>query len=141
MKKENLPVVIIVDDDLDDQLLLKNAFEDCGHDLQVLAFENGRDLLDHLGQGGGKQERLPDLIILDPHLTGDRGFDLLEKIKSDAGFKNISVIALISLYFDAEIKRCYELGANTVITKPNSYTELLEMVKKLCEYWFGAVRM
>ena len=139
MRKEQLPVVIIVDDDPDDQLLLKSAFEDCGYNPRVLAFDNGQDLLDHLGRG--QQERLPDLIILDPHLAGDCGFDLIEQIKSDSFLKNISVIALTSLYFDAEIKRCYELGANTVITKPNSYTELLEMVKKLCEYWFGAIRM
>ena len=139
MTKEQLPVVMIVDDDADDQLLLKNAFEDCGYNPQILAFENGQDLLDHLGRG--PQERLPDLIILDPHLEGDSGFDLLERIKSDAILRKISVIALTSIYFDKEIKQCYELGANTVITKPNSYNELLEMVKKLCEYWFGTIRM
>ena len=49
MRKEQLPVVIIVDDDPDDQLLLKSAFEDCGYNLRVLAFENGQDLLGHLG--------------------------------------------------------------------------------------------
>jgi CheY-like chemotaxis protein len=139
MNKERLPIVIIVDDDPDDQLLLKSAFEDCGHNPEVLAFEDGQDLLAHLWSD--QQLSRPDLIIIDPHLSGDSGFDLLERIKSDAVLRNISVIALTSIYYDAEISRCYELGANTVITKPNSYGELLDMVKKLCEYWFGAIRM
>ncbi len=47
------PVVAILDEDSDDRLLLKDAFEQCRQDIDVHSFEKGEDLLDYLTGNGG----------------------------------------------------------------------------------------
>jgi CheY-like chemotaxis protein len=143
MKRKHLPVIAIADNDPDDQFLLRSAFEECRPDLRIHFFENGEDLLDflHRRDKGGEEKSAADLIILDLYLPGKNGFELIEEIKSSPGLKRLPLIVLTCSPTDSDIKRCYELGANTVITKPSPFRELAEVLKTVCNYWFGSVRM
>jgi hypothetical protein len=38
---------------------------------------------------------------------------------------------------DGEIERCYQVGANSYIRKPDHLDELLEMADHLVKYWSG----
>ena len=143
MKRKPFPTVAVADDDLDDQLLLKRAFEECRPDLRVHFFENGEDLLEFLNRSDKDSEEgsAPDVIIIDLHLRGKDGFELIKEIKASPGLKRIPLIVLTGSASDMEIKRSYELGANTVITKPGLFRELVEALKTLSDYWLGSVRM
>jgi len=37
-----------------------------------------------------------------------------------------------------EVKRCYELGANTYVVKPVSFDSLLKVVEEIRMYWQNA---
>ena len=37
---------------------------------------------------------------------------------------------------EIEIKRCYELGANSYVVKPLTFDELLMVVENIRSYWF-----
>lgn len=143
MKRKPFPVVAVAEDDLEDQRLLKSAFEECRPDLKIHLFDDGESLLDFLAQSGtyNEQESVPDLIIIDLHLAGGNGLDLLKEIKATPDLKRMPLIVLTGSASDMEIKRCYELGANTVITKPCLFSELVSTLTTLCNYWFGPVRM
>jgi two-component system response regulator len=137
------PSIAVADADPDEQLLLKRAFEECRPDLQILCFDNGSDLLDYLNQSGKHRKRgpAPDLIAIDLLMPDKNGFELTREIKTNPSLKHIPLIVLTDSSSDEDIKRCYELGANTVITRPDPYDELVSILRKTCDYWFGGMRM
>lgn len=138
------PIVAIQDEDSDDRLLLRQAFEQCRQDIEVHAFEKGEDLLQYLNRsksGSGKSRGAADLVILGLHLPWESTFDLVATIKSDPALLHIPIIVLIGPVPDSLIKRFYDLGANTVITRPVLWDELISVLKKTCDYWFGPLKM
>jgi two-component system, response regulator len=141
--KRPFPVVIIVDDDPDGQLRLKRAFAECRQDLRIRCFTTAEDLLGHLRQSSKDAEEgsLPDLVLVNLHLPEKSALKLLEEIKTHSDLRRIPLIMLNGPPSDPEIRQCYELGANTVMTKPILFDELVQALRTLCDYWFGPVRM
>jgi CheY-like chemotaxis protein len=137
------PFVAVADADLDERLLLKQAFEDCRPDLEIYCLNNGNDLLNYLNQKGKHSKRGPDpdLIVIDFLLPDKNGHELTQEIKTNPNLKHIPLIVLTDSSSEKEVKRCYELGANTVIIRPGPYDELVRVLRKTCDYWFGGVRM
>jgi DNA-binding NarL/FixJ family response regulator len=41
---------------------------------------------------------------------------------------------------DLDIKKAYELGANTYIVKPSSFDELIQFARAVHEYWAMSVK-
>ena len=138
------PVVAILDEDADDRLLLEDAFHQCRQDIEVHCFENGEDLLDYLNRSKGdhgKNGGAADLVILGLDMPWESTFEIIATIKSNPGLRQIPIIVFIGLVPDALIKRFYDLGANTVIVRPVLWDELVNVVKKTCDYWFGPLKM
>ena len=138
------PVIGILEEDADDLLLLEKAFEQCRQDMRVHSFEKDEHLLAHLNEGKetcGRKGRTADLIILGLHLPWESAFDVVAAIKSDPGLRQIPIIVLIGPVPDEVIKRFYDLGANTVIARPVFWDELVSVLKKTCDYWFGPLKM
>ena len=139
MDKKPSAVLAIFDDDPDDLVLLKRAFEDCRQGIEIHIFKRDKELLDHLGKTGAAGFKPPDLIILGLRLEWENNFELVKKIKSDRNLKHIPLVVLIGSLADTEVRQFYELGVNTVIEWPFIWDELVEVVKKICDYWFGVL--
>jgi CheY-like chemotaxis protein len=67
--------------------------------------------------------------------------EVLEEIKRDPIFRSIPVVVLTTSRSPEQVARSYDLGGNGYITKPNSYTELVQVMKALDSYWFGTVEL
>jgi len=135
-------VVAIMDEDSDDRLLLKEAFEQCRQDIDVHPFGTGEDLLDFLTLDGRHDPgSAADLLILGLHLPLDSTFEIIATIKSNPDLRHIPLIVLIGPLPDATIKRLYDLGANTVVARPLRWDELVDVLKKICDYWFGPLKI
>jgi two-component system response regulator len=80
------------------------------------------------------------MILMDFFLPGTNSFELIEAIKSDSGLRRIPLIVLTGYCRETDVLDCYDLGANTVIIKPDTFAELLQAVKRSCDYWFGVAR-
>jgi CheY-like chemotaxis protein len=63
------------------------------------------------------------------------GREALQEIKQHPVFKTIPVIVYTTTKNESEIKRCYELGANTYIVKPARFEALLKVVEGIRSYW------
>ena len=138
------PVVAVLDEDPDDRLLLQEAFEQCRQDIELHFFKKGEELFDYLNRSKAdccKNGGAADLVILGLVLPWESTFEIIATIKSNPGLKQIPIIVLIGLVPDALIKKFYDLGVNTVIVRPVAWDELVNVVKKTCDYWFGPVKM
>ncbi len=71
----------------------------------------------------------PNIVVLDIRMPGISGIDVLREIKKS--HPKIRVIMLTGVEDDATKNEAMALGASGYLTKPYSYSELLDMSRKL----------
>lgn len=142
-----IPITILIcDDDEDDRLLTQQALEDAHVSNNLRFVEDGEQLLDYLYQRGayggetGKAPR-PGLILLDLNMPRMDGREALMLIKGDPKLHDIPVVVLSTSSLDQDIVRSYQLGVNSFITKPVTFTGLVEAMNVLGRYWLEIVEL
>jgi len=147
MDRHKIPITILVcDDDEDDRMLTQQALEGAhiANDLRFV--EDGEDLMDYLHQRGkyagenGLAPR-PGLILLDLNMPKMDGRTALKLIKNDALLREIPVVVLSTSSLDEDIVRSYQMGVNSFITKPVTFTGLVEAMHVLGRYWLEIVEL
>jgi len=121
--------LILVDDDPDDQLLLEEALHASGKTFELLKMNNGEMLLKHLASIS--EDRFPFLIIMDHHMPGMEGADILRNIKQNKKLSNIPIAIFTGSSSNTLFKELYMLGSNCVVTKPDSFTKLKDLAESL----------
>jgi len=124
--------IIIADDDLDDQYIIKDAIEKLNVIHKFTAVYNGLELI-HLLKGTGKtgEKIIPDLIIMDLNMPLLDGMGALSKIKADEELRHIPVYILSTSRFDYDKQKAIELGANDFYSKPFKFEELKNIIKEI----------
>lgn len=134
--------ILIAEDDADDRFLLQAAFEENGFTDQLNFVENGVEVLEYLSTINTKEEKkYPKFILLDLNMPKKDGREVLKELKQHPSFKKIPVVIFSTTNNEQEMRRCYELGANSYITKPNSFESLLRTVAALRSYWMQTSNM
>ena len=145
MKKAAL-TIIIADDDSDDRMLIDDAFQESRLANPLVFVENGEQLL-HCLRGEGKFAgndkgcRNPGLILLDLNMPKMDGRTALAHIKADPDLRRIPVIVLTTSKAEEDVFRTYDLGVNSFIAKPVTFSELVEVMKVVGRYWFEIVEL
>ena len=75
------------------------------------------------------------MILLDLHLPGRGGFATLDAIRRDVRLRTIPVIVFTASTAADDIKRCYELGANSYFAKPSTMEGYRNIIRILETYW------
>jgi two-component system, response regulator len=131
--------IILVEDNPDDAALTIRAFQQSKIGNSLVHLRDGQEALDYIFEGkefhGRKFSDHPKVILLDLKMPKINGIEVLEKVKGDARTKNIPVVVLTSSAEDPDIKRCYELGANSYIVKPVEFENFTKSVIDLGVYW------
>lgn len=138
-------IILIADDDPDDRLLIKEAFEESEWKNPLHFVQDGVELLEYLFRkekyADMADEALPDLILLDLNMPRKNGIEALEEIKNDEKLKTIPIIVFTTSKAEEDILRSYNLGVNSFITKPVSFDLLVELTRSLAKYWFEIVKL
>ncbi|MGI8951557.1 MAG: response regulator [Chitinophagaceae bacterium] len=132
--------ILIAEDDADDRFLLQTAFEEMGYKDKIEFVENGVELVKFLDDIQTKKlanNNYPGFIMLDLNMPKKDGREVLKELKEHAVFKKIPVIVFTTTQNENEIKKCYELGANTYIVKPVSFEGLVKALEDIRSYWFN----
>ena len=135
--------ILMAEDDPDDRILAKEAFEE-SRLANVLHFvEDGEELLEYL-RHQGRYESLngsprPGLILLDLNMPRKDGREALKEIKGHPKFHRIPVVVLTTSKEEEDVVRSYDMGVSSFITKPVLFSSLIEVVKTLGKYWFEIV--
>jgi CheY-like chemotaxis protein len=77
--------------------------------------------------------------LLDLNMPKKDGREALREIKANPELRPIPVIILTTSQADEDICRCYELGANSYITKPSTFKALVDVLEVLVKYWIHVV--
>ena len=126
-----VPAVWFVDDDDDDRLFIRSAFEDISPAVTVLTLNNGEQLLAELADCGG----LPKLILLDLNMPGLNGFDILRQLRGTPSFRHIPVVIFTTSSNGLDRQLSLSEGANDFLTKPTTYQELSIVAQALSQQW------
>ena len=141
MKQDSKRLVILMaDDDEDDCLLIREAFEETGFSGVLRVVEDGEQLMDYLHHRGNYTDAsrfpCPDIILLDLNMPRMDGRQALKEIKADPALRRIPVVIFTTSSEERDIILGYESGASSFITKPASFEDWGNMVKAITLYWF-----
>jgi CheY-like chemotaxis protein len=131
--------ILYVEDDEHEVLLLRHCFEAAGikHPLHVVG--DGNEAMTYLGRaaldGDGGPHPMPRLVLLDLHLPGMSGLEVLEWIRAQPALTNLVVILFTSSDDPQEVACAYRLRVNSFIKKPDDLRGRLEMARLLEGWW------
>jgi len=138
-------IILIADDDAEDRMLVKEALEESRLNNNIQFVENGEELLDYLHNRGKFTDKdlypTPGLILLDLNMPKKDGREALKEIKTDDHLRMIPVVVLTTSKAEEDILRTYDLGVSSFITKPVTFTALVDVMKTLSKYWFEIVEL
>jgi DNA-binding response OmpR family regulator len=109
MKASDKTTILMVEDDSSFRQIYLDMFKAEGYN--VIIAENGEIGLDLA------REKNPDLIILDLVLPGVQGFEVLKRLRSDAGTRDIPVLVTSVLGAQGDVRKGLELGAADYMVK------------------------
>jgi len=123
-KGEIMTKILIAEDDLDSQYMLKQLLKSYGHD--IIVADNGEQAL--------KSAKLspPELIISDIMMPIMNGFKLCREVKKDKTLKNIPFIFYTATFIEKmDEKLGMSLGASRFIIKPMDGTQFIQILDQV----------
>lgn len=134
------PKVLLVEDDPRARRLFAEAITDVT-DAELVFATDGREALERLPPRNGRNDGLPDLIVLDLDLPGIDGLSVLEEYRASNSPVRLTPILILSGTDDQPtVDEAYEAGANAFLAKPDDYAALVELVRAVGEFWLDRVR-
>ena len=146
MVRNLVPVrIVVADDDADDRMMIKDAFEVSKLANEIDFVEDGVQLLEYLRREGKWSklagEPYPGFILLDLNMPRKDGRTVLKEIRNDPILHRIPIVILTTSKAEEDIIKTYNLGVNSFICKPVSFDKLVEIVKTVGHYWIEIVQL
>ncbi|MCG8310776.1 MAG: ATP-binding protein [Cytophagales bacterium] len=124
LSADEAPILLIVDDNEEIRLAIKNLFVDKYH------IEIAKDGNEGLNKA---LELQPDIIIADVKMPVLSGFEMCKKLKRNINTSHIPVAMVTALVADEDQVKGFECGADSYITKPFSSRALIARIENLFE--------
>jgi CheY-like chemotaxis protein len=133
MNTINPNAIYVVDDDEDDEMILREVVQDLGLKNEVIFFHTGEALLQRLMTN----EHVPFLIISSVNLPGISGFDLRRKLLDDPNIidKTIPFIFWAENASESQVKQAYSLSAHGFFIKGGNYQQVRDELAEIISYW------
>jgi CheY-like chemotaxis protein len=125
--------IIVIEDDMDDQFILKDIFKQLDYNNEIIFFTDGNDALNYLN----RNDVQPFLILSDINMPKIDGFELRKKVFTNDQLKN-KCIPYLFFTTGADRKAVIEAYAMSVqgfFLKPTSDSALQNTIRKIVEYW------
>ena len=139
------PIVLIAEDDPDDRQWIKEALIETQAPVEMRFVEDGEELMDFLYHRGKYKTTstlsFPGLLLLDLNMPKKDGREALKEIKVDPRLRHIPIIILTTSKAEEDVFRMYNLGANSVILKPVTYSGLIDIMRSLTQYWLDVTEL
>ena len=134
-----LPLILIVEDDVNDQTFIQRALKKSGVVNRVATVNDGEEAIAYLEGAGLYADRtlhpLPRLMITDLKMPRMGGIELLAWMNARAEFRLIPVIVLTSSSDQADVAAAFAQGAKGYMIKPVRFAELEKLIHTIAAYW------
>jgi len=130
---KNKPHILLVEDDPNDQLLIKMAFRRAKVTLPLTIYDNADEALIRLcsDEFGGQ----PMFVLTDLKMPNRDGFSFISMMRGQDELRAVPIIVLSTSDAQKDIDRAYRSGCNAYHTKPMGMEDLVRLVKSLLAYW------
>jgi two-component system response regulator len=137
LTRNDAPItILLVDDDPDCRMLIRDAISECKVSNDIHEVTNGLDALEFLEKKGRFEKApKPGLIFLDIEMPGMNGLETLKRVKGDPRFRDIPVVMMTGVCGEAEMETAAKLGANSYTLKPANAEQFLRTVLASTNYW------
>lgn len=138
-QNQQLPTVLVIDDDAADILLIKRAFSLSTIGSIVVSASDGEEALETLRELSANASA-PHLILLDLNMPGMDGWDTLKHIRADEKLKKLPVVVLTTSESQRDVDSVYALNANCYVQKPIELDDFTHVILKISEFWLQVAK-
>ncbi len=120
--------ILLADDDEDDRVFFKDAFDEIKIKTRVTLVNDGVELMNHLTQNG---HPLPHILFLDLNMPRKSGIECLQEIRQNEHLKDIPIAIYSTSSSEEDIEDTFVRGANVYIKKPNNFDTLKKILEEV----------
>jgi CheY-like chemotaxis protein len=126
---QNEPVhILLAEDDEDDRLFFKDAFEEMKIKTHLHMVKDGVELMEYLSK---TDIILPHVLFLDLNMPRKGGMDCLKEIKRMDNLKEIAIAIYSTSASEDDIEETFVSGANVYIKKPSDFNALKKILSEV----------
>jgi len=118
-----MALILIVEDRANSRELLRTVLEQQGYVVQEAG--DGDEALSRI------RTQIPDLILMDLHLPGRDGYDILREIRNTPAMAALPVVAVTANAMPGDREKVLSAGFTGYISKPVALGQLREEVNRL----------
>ena len=123
--------VLLIDDSPGERELFHQALLRTGLDIVLYSEQDAGAALHFLRH----RSELPGLILLDWHLSHQRGDGFLKRMRAEPRFAAIPVVAFTTSDDGTDLSTAYANAVNGYVVKPETFEDLVPCVVDICRYW------
>lgn len=120
--------IILADDDEDERMFFRDAFNELKIKTKVNTFKDGAELMDYLNQ---EEIQIPELIFLDLNMPKKNGLECLHEIKANPKFADSAIVIYSTSSSEEHIEETFIGGANIYIKKPKDFNDLKKVLSEV----------
>ena len=124
MQKEFM-TIMLADDDEDDRLFFRDAFDELKINTNVTTCNDGVELMEYLLN---PDTNLPNILFLDLNMPRKNGLECLLEIRKESKFKDIAIAIYSTSSSEEDIENTFVYGANIYIKKPSDFNTLKKVL-------------
>ncbi len=118
--------IVIADNDTNEVAFLAEAMAAVLADFDVQNARDGGECIRML-----KMDPSPEMIFLDLEMPIKNGTECLKSLREMPHFDHTPIIIFSKTHYYRDIDKCYKLGANYYLVKPESKEEMVTLFKQL----------
>ena len=122
-KGKNIEAMLLIDDDPDDYVFVKDAIKQINPQIKVYFFKE-------CGNADVIKNLKVDLVLLDINMPRKDGFACLKSIRNEIE-DELPVVMYTNSMSPLHIRKAYEQGANLYFIKPDNFQYLKKALAKL----------
>ncbi len=120
--------IVLAERDTEYQEIFQEALEEMSIPGTLTIVNDGKELMDKLKSA---QSPMFNVVVLDMNIPKKSGIQCLKEIRKDNKWNNTFSVVLTSDKNRNQAEKAYRAGANLFMTKPESYNDYLETVRKI----------
>jgi CheY-like chemotaxis protein len=131
---ETTTTILMIEDNSADADMIKRILRKSDPNVKIDMAKDGEEALEFI-KAWENGTPVPLVILLDLKLPKVDGLEVLTALKTHEKFKVLPVVVLTSSNELRDIRRAYEIGANSYILKAIDFDQFSQAVTMIYRYW------